>query len=37
MNKSQKEMGMFFDIHHRTDIPRRTDKADLLSYKNDIR
>ena len=24
---------LFFDIHHRTDIPRRTDQGDLPSYK----
>ena len=32
-SRLQKEMGLFFDIHHRTDIPRRTDQGDLPSYK----
>ena len=26
-------MGLFYDIHHRTDIPRRTDQGDLPNYK----
>ena len=32
-SRLQKEMGLFFDIHHRTDIPRRTDQEDLPNYK----
>ena len=32
-SRLQKDMGLFFDIHHRTDIPRRTDQGDLPSYK----
>ena len=32
-SRLQKEMRLFFDIHHRTDIPRRTDQGDLPSYK----
>ncbi len=32
-SRLQKEMGLFFDIHHRTDIPRRTDQGDLPNYK----
>ena len=27
------EMGLFYDIHHRTDIPHRTDLGKLPSYK----
>ena len=27
------KMGLFYDIHHRTDIPRRTDLGKLPSYK----
>ena len=27
------EMGLFYDIHHRTDIPNRTDLGKLPSYK----
>ena len=27
------EMGLFYDVHHRTDIPRRTDLGKLPSYK----
>ena len=26
-------MGLFFDIHHRTDIPRRTDQGVLPNYR----
>ena len=32
-SRLRKEMGLFYDIHHRTDIPRRTDQGDLPSYK----
>ena len=32
-SRLQKEMRLFFDIHHRTDIPHRTDQGDLPSYK----
>ena len=27
------DMGLFFDIHHRSDIPRRTDLGDLPNYR----
>ena len=29
----QNEMGLFFELNHRTDIPRRTDLGKLPSYK----
>ena len=32
-SRLQKEMGLFYDVHHRTDIPRRTDLGELPSYK----
>ena len=32
-SRLRKEMGLFYDIHHRTDIPRRTDQGDLPNYK----
>ena len=32
-SRLQKDMGLFFDIHHRTDIPRRTDQGALPNYK----
>ena len=32
-SRLQKDMGLFFDIHHRTDIPQRTDQGDLPSYR----
>lgn len=32
-SRLQKDMGLFFDIHHRTDIPRRTDLGELPSYR----
>ncbi len=33
VNRIRNEMGLFFDLHHRTDIPRRTDLGKLPSYK----
>ena len=27
------EMGLFYDVHHRTDIPRRTDLGELPNYR----
>ena len=27
------DMGLFFDIHHRTDIPHRTDQGTLANYR----
>ena len=32
-SRLEKDMGLFFDIHHRTDIPRRTDLGALPSYR----
>ncbi len=32
-SRLQKDMGLFFDIHHREDIPSRTDHGSLPSYK----
>ena len=32
-NRIKHEMGLFFDLGHRTDIPRRTDLGKLPSYK----
>ena len=32
-SRLQKDMGLFFDIYHRTDIPRRTDLGELPSYR----
>ena len=32
-SRLQKEMGLFYDIHHRTDIPRRTDLGALPNYR----
>ena len=32
-SRLQKEMGLFYDIHHRTDIPRRTDLGELPNYR----
>ena len=32
-SRLRKEMGLFYDVHHRTDIPRRTDLGDLPSYR----
>ncbi len=29
----EQEMGLFYDIAHRTDIPRRTDQGDLPNYR----
>ena len=33
MTRVQNEMGLFFELNHRTDIPRRTDLGKLPSYK----
>ena len=33
VSRLEKEMGLFFDIAHRTDIPSRTDHGPLPSYK----
>ena len=33
VNRIRNEMGLFFDLNHRTDIPRRTDLGKLPSYK----
>ena len=33
VNRLRDEMGLFFDLNHRTDIPRRTDLGKLPSYK----
>ena len=32
-SRLQKEMGLFYDVHHRTDIPRRTDLGELPNYR----
>ena len=32
-SRLEKEMRLFYDVHHRTDIPRRTDLGELPSYK----
>ena len=32
-SRLHKDMGLFFDIHHRTDQPRRTDLGDLPNYR----
>ncbi len=32
-SRLQKDMGLFFDIHHREDVPKRTDLGDLPSYR----
>ena len=32
-SRLQKEMALFYDIHHRTDIPRRTDLGELPNYR----
>ena len=32
-SRLHKDMGLFYDVHHREDIPRRTDQGDLPSYK----
>ncbi len=32
-SRLQKDMGLFFEIHHRTDIPHRTDQGDLPNYR----
>ena len=32
-SRMQKEMGLFYDVHHRTDIPSRTDLGELPNYK----
>ena len=32
-SRLQKEMGLFYDVHHRTDIPSRTDLGDLPNYR----
>ena len=32
-SRLHKDMGLFFDIHHRIDIPRRTDLGELPSYR----
>ena len=29
----EQEMGLFYDIHHRTDIPQRSDHGDLPHYR----
>ena len=29
----QKDMGLFYDVQHRTDIPKRTDQGTVPSYK----
>ena len=33
VNRVKDEMGLFFELNHRTDIPRRTDLGKLPSYK----
>ena len=33
-SRLQKEMRLFFDIHHRTDLPRRTDQGDLSQLQD---
>lgn len=32
-SRLQKDMGLFFDIHHREDIPNRTDLGELPNYR----
>ena len=32
-SRLQKEMGLFYEIHHRTDIPIRTDLGELPNYR----
>ena len=32
-SRLQKEMKLFYEIHHRTDVPRRTDLGDLPNYR----
>ena len=32
-SRLQKDMGLFFDIHHREDVPKRTDLGDLPNYR----
>ena len=32
-SRIKQEMGLFYEIHHRTDMPRRTDLGNLPSYK----
>ena len=32
-SRLQKEMGLFYDVHHCTDIPRRTDLGELPNYR----
>ena len=32
-SRLRQEMGLFFDISHRSDIPRRTDLGDLPNYR----
>ena len=32
-SRLHKDMGLFYDVHHRHDIPHRTDLGDLPSYK----
>ena len=32
-SRLQKDMGLFFDIHHREDVPKRSDLGDLPSYR----
>ena len=32
-SRLQKDMGLFYDIHHRTDIPHRTDLGELPNYR----
>ena len=32
-SRLQKEMGLFYAVHHRTDIPRRTDLGELPNYR----
>ena len=32
-SRLQKDMKMFYEVHHREDMPRRTDLGDLPNYK----
>ncbi len=32
-SRLEREMGLFYDVHHRTDIPRRTDQGKVPPYK----
>ena len=32
-SRLRKDMGLFFDIHHRSDVPRRTDLGALPNYR----